>query len=502
METGVPFVQYLRYLAIILFIIFGALFHGFFYELENVLMLFILSLVLLVVILVDKKVEINIFQILLLLFSLNYWIAIFYAQDHELALEEALKVTCMGQIGFLAAGIKFEYKLKLLKVCVWVGSGVVIIGVLFNLYRQNRLESTLEYANTLAIFLLFTGILCILFYLKERKFYYLLNLVLQISGLLLTLSRSVWILWIGGILLLFLTYKILRTREHLLKFGIVHLSGLLLAILIKWDIFFFLNRVQSIQTKASELQIRFVYWKDSLAMIRDHWLFGSGGGGWSVLLPEYSSPIYYVKYVHNQYLQIFMDTGLIGLLIFVIYIVVFYKESWKEISNNNENKFWAQGIAIALTYILLHASFDFEFSFPLMLGILSLTTIISTQATNIKIFGKKPLFIVGIATVSALMVFTGWLTIGFSLKQRGEHYVNTQSNLEDASQYFAKAEVFLPWSSKVHYDAAKGYVLLGNKTNNEDYYKKAILEINQAIQLSPKQSLYQTLLDDLNQENF
>jgi len=35
-------------------------------------------------------------EILLLLFSLDYWIAIFYAQDPELALEEALKVAVWG----------------------------------------------------------------------------------------------------------------------------------------------------------------------------------------------------------------------------------------------------------------------------------------------------------------------------------------------------------------------------------------------------------------------
>lgn len=491
--------QHLRYIAITLFIIFGALFHGFFYQLENALVLFMLSLVVLVVMWVDKKVEINIFQILLLLFSVDYWIAIFYAQDHELALEEALKVTSMGLIGFLAVELKFEYKLKLLKVCVWTGSGLVVLGVLFQLYRQNRLESTIEYANTLAILLLFTGILCILFYVKERKLYYLLNLILQFTGLLLSLSRSVWILWIGAVMLLFLTYRIIRTKELLLKFGIVHLSALVLAILIKWDGFFFLNRVQSIQTKASELQIRFVYWKDSLALIRDYWLFGTGGDGWSVLLPEYSSPIYYVKYVHNQYLQIFMDVGLTGLFIFVVYIVAFYRWSWKEISKNNESRFWTQGIAIALTFILLHAAFDFELSFPLILGVLSLTTMVSTKAPNVKALNKKPLFIAGLISVTALMIFSGWLTIGYSFKQKGEHYMNVQANLEQAVQYFSKAQMFLPWSSKVHYDVAKGYVLLGNKTNNNDYYKKAILEINQAIQLSPKQSLYQTLLKDLNQ---
>jgi O-antigen ligase len=490
-------VQNLKIYAIILFIIFGALFHGFFYELEYVLMVCTLSILLLVTLLVEKKLQFHPFHFLLLLFVISYWAAILYAQDHELALEEALKVTPIVLIALLAAGLKLEQKLRVLKACTWVGSGIVVIGVLFQLYRQNRLESTIEYANTLAILLLFAGILSILFYLKEKKPYHLLNLAIQMGGLLLTQSRSVWILWIGAIVLLLWTYRFRYTKKLLIKFGLAHLAVIVLAIVVKWDVFFFLNRIQSIQTQASELQDRFVYWKDSLAMIRDYWLLGTGGGGWSVLLAEYSDPIYYVKYVHNQYLQIFMDVGLIGMAIFIALIVVFYIRIWEQIKTNGESKFWMQGAAIAVTFLLLHAGFDFDLSFPLLLGILSFAMNIIPAELSVKPIAKNTLFLPTLVSVIALILFTSWLTIGYAFKQNGEQSINIKANLEKAQLQFTKAAWFMPWSSRVHYDSAKGFVLLGNQLNNALYYKEAMKEINKAIHLSPKQSLYKSLQKDL-----
>ncbi|WJH37106.1 O-antigen ligase family protein [Paenibacillus sp. CC-CFT747] len=51
-------------------------------------------------------------------------------------------------------------------------------------------------------------------------------------------------------------------------------------------------------------------------MIRDYWLRGAGGGGWSVQYYQYASKDYYVKYVHNQYLQVALDIGVFGLIVF------------------------------------------------------------------------------------------------------------------------------------------------------------------------------------------
>ncbi|WP_227013737.1 O-antigen ligase family protein [Paenibacillus psychroresistens] len=477
----------------------GALRQGFFYELDAVLMLTVLASAILIMILLEKKLEVNLFQALLILFTIVYWAALFYAQDFELAMEEALKVTSMPLIGFVAARLTYNNKLKLLKLCIWVGSSLVVVGVLFNLYRQNRLESTIEYANTLAIFLLVTAILCILFYLHEQKVGLLFHLTLQISGLLLTLSRSVWILWIAAILLLLLSYKLLRTRKQLARFSFVQLAALGLAVLIKWDLFFFLNRVHSIQAKASELQIRFVYWRDSLAMIRDHFLLGTGGGGWSVLLPEYSDPVYFVKYVHNQYLQIFMDVGLVGLVIFISILFVFYRGIGLGIMQNEESRLWNKGFVIIVTFILLHAGFDFDLSFPLMLGVVVLVLSIGSENLFNLTIKNQAYYRLSLVSIFAFLLFSAWLTTGYSFMKKGEHNIQSNIQIAAAQKQFTTAKWFLPWSSKAYYDAAKGYVLLGNQTNDSASYQKAKEEIEKAIQLSPKQSLYQALLLELQQ---
>lgn len=490
--------QKLRWITIAFFIVFGALFHGLFYDLENVFVLFILSIAVFITLVVDKKIQFNLVHLLVLLFVADYWIAIFYAQDHELALGEALKMTNFFLISLLAMGLILEQKLKLLKVFMWTGSGLTIIGVLFSLFRQNRLESTIEYANALAIILLFTGILCILFYIKAKKPYHLFSLSVQLMGLLLTMSRSVWILWIGAILVLIIVFKALRNKETLLRIGTAHLGALFLAMLVKWDMLFFINRVQTIQTKASELQIRFVYWKDSLKVIRDHWLFGTGGGGWSILQSQYQSQSYFVKYVHNHYLQVTMDIGVVGLIIFLALIAVFYIQMGRAIrAKEREQNFWSLGIGIAVTFLLLHAGFDFDLNFPFLLGILCFGISFVINQT-MRTFRKNFVIFAAILVILPVILFSGWLTMGYAHKQKGENLLLTPlGNIALAEEEFAKAGQFMPWSSMLHYDRAKGFVLLGNASHNNDYYKKAVEETNEAMRLSPKQTLYRTLLQEL-----
>ncbi|UUZ86673.1 O-antigen ligase family protein [Paenibacillus sp. P26] len=68
--------------------------------------------------------------------------------------------------------------------------------------------------------------------------------------------------------------------------------------------------------------------------------WGRGGGGWSMLLPHYRSQDYYVKYVHNHYLQILLDTGLPGFILFSAILGIFATAVWKSrklFGNKNGN---------------------------------------------------------------------------------------------------------------------------------------------------------------------
>lgn len=52
-------------------------------------------------------------------------------------------------------------------------------------------------------------------------------------------------------------------------------------------------------------------------MIRDFGWGGMGGGGWSLLQHEYQSQEYFVRFIHNHYLQVLLDVGVIGFVLWM-----------------------------------------------------------------------------------------------------------------------------------------------------------------------------------------
>jgi O-antigen ligase len=57
---------------------------------------------------------------------------------------------------------------------------------------------------------------------------------------------------------------------------------------------------------------RMAIWQGSLAMIREHWLFGVGLGRFWEHFPSYRVTSYYTRYPHNFLLEVFAELGIVG----------------------------------------------------------------------------------------------------------------------------------------------------------------------------------------------
>lgn len=76
-----------------------------------------------------------------------------------------------------------------------IGGFVVLIGVAYQLERDNRLESSIGYANTLALLLVIAILGAAIHYARRFRVFDLLLIAINTMGLLLTFSRSMWVLW-------------------------------------------------------------------------------------------------------------------------------------------------------------------------------------------------------------------------------------------------------------------------------------------------------------------
>ena len=79
-----------------------------------------------------------------------------------------------------------------------------------------------------------------------------------------------------------------------------------------------LNRLMLINASDNNFQARMVYYADALKMVRDRPLLGWGGGGWKSGYTAYQSYNYISTTVHNHFLQVWVEAGTLGLIMFII----------------------------------------------------------------------------------------------------------------------------------------------------------------------------------------
>lgn len=485
---------------LVMFFLGGIVFNGYFYESEAMGVVSIAFLGLGGMLLFHhRRRKLTGFQLIMILYALSYSAVLPWAADPEKAIVLALQMLVIVPILFLGNHVSTDSNALIMKTIAWSGALITVLGVLLELYRNQRLESTLQYANALAIFLLAAGLCSILITLHEKRVVYGLVLVVCIAGLCLTLSRSVWVLW-GMSMAMLVLGKMVRGRA-LYALIAANIGGLAAAMAISRNVLFFIPRVKSISPDASELQARLMYWHDGFRMWLQH-PWGVGGGGWAALLPEYGSKSYFVAYVHNYYLQTALDAGVIGIVLLVLAICVFYRTVWTERTAGGPQSPIRQGIPIIVTALLLHAGFDFDASFPLLLCMLvyfmNVYITVETKPSR-PIWEREQMSRQTAAAIPlmAIAVFAGYMAIAYGHKEAGQTLLRSSPNR--AAEKLLLAERMIPWSSSIPYETAKAYVAEGNQTGSAVYYHNAEKHIITAMQKAPRQQLYIELFEQLQE---
>ena len=197
------------------------------------------------------------------------------------------------------------------------------------------------------------------------------------TGLAVTLSRGGWLA--GGVSLAVLGYCLLRNRDYWKQ----ALIALLVAAPVFLVIYFKANmqpyRFERIQQAKIVEDVRFQYWRPTVAMWQDHFWFGTGPAHFDHRFRQYRSaePQLQVRpeRAHNDYLNTLADWGLIGALLVAGCWTVFYWQvcsGWKfvqrsqnDLTSKRSNKAsFVMGGAVGLLAILAHSFVDFNMHIP------------------------------------------------------------------------------------------------------------------------------------------
>ncbi len=130
-------------------------------------------------------------------------------------------------------------------------------------------------------------------------------------------------------------------------------------------------RVTSISSETrSEISggIRVTIDRDGLRMFRAKPVLGWGLGTFPVVYPEFRTfyTNFFVNQAHNDYLQLLVETGVVGFGIMVWFLIVVYHSVWRKIKNWTSEVSGAVSLAciLGVTGLLVHSFLDFNLQIP------------------------------------------------------------------------------------------------------------------------------------------
>lgn len=215
-----------------------------------------------------------------------------------------------------------------------------------------------------------------------------ITLISSIICLFFTFSRASWV---SLVLALFLV-GVLYDKKYIL------FSVLIFICIFGADALLGINRASIAKlSEDSSLSYRIELWKTSLRIIKDNLITGIGFGTFYKYTGLYSDIVKkYIEHCHNVYLQILMDSGIIGFMIFLITLFSLAKKFFKEYFLDKNNKF-SIFLILLLSMTLIHGLIDSVSLTPQIMMILSLIVGISLAIS----YKQKKLIIGGNVNVNS-----------------------------------------------------------------------------------------------------
>ena len=152
-------------------------------------------------------------------------------------------------------------------------------------------------------------------------------------------------------------------------------TGAFLAIMIALSVWLggaeLAKRIFSISTEArSEISggVRWNIDRDAFKIFLQRPVTGWGLGTFPVVYPQFRSfyTNFFVNQAHDDYMQLLVETGLLGFGIMVWFVFVLFRQAWKKIANWTSDVSGAVALAclLGVTGILIHSVVDFNLQIP------------------------------------------------------------------------------------------------------------------------------------------
>ncbi len=331
--------------------------------------------------------------------------------------------------------------------------------------------------------------------------YYLLLLTI-ILVMILTKSKGGWLSLFAGLVIF--TSLSGKGRGVAKKIIIFFLAFVIFFVAIGFSKKIILPKPRNV---IASLKVRQEYWKAAAQMIKEKPLLGYGAGTFGSVYPAFKTKLAEeTKMAHNSYLQLWAETGIFGLMAFLLFWLKFIANGYQEIKKeSSEKKIIKLGLYTAILSFLIHNLVDFD----LYLGQISTVVfaligifIWTSSRENSKLKAElKPnkrarqflLFFSSVLFIFLMSYITCVLIARFHNEKARQAFY--QNNLEKALKFLEKASALDRLSAQYRFQQAVIYErMLCRKQTTSDlkhlYIEKAIFYYKKAITLEPYMPYY------------
>ncbi len=259
----------------------------------------------------------------------------------------------------LLLGVLFQGVLGSYQGIIGRPLGLSFLGEPSQLYFGRSL-GTVGHPNSYAAYMATTlPIAFAVLFLNVRWFYKaLVGFILCFGalGLLFSLSRSGWLSFVIASTAIFV-FAIYRRRQNFhINFGVAASLIFLLFLLALSQRELIVDRLTSSQATASAYS-RVTMAQGAIAMIQDYPILGVGANNYSLYMPKYD-PFDFkrenqIVIVHNVYLLTAAETGLVGLAVFLWFLVSLFIQSIRVTSRATDDIVWLAGVGVFSAFVAL-----------------------------------------------------------------------------------------------------------------------------------------------------
>jgi len=258
---------------------------------------------------------------------------------------------------------------------------------------------------------------------------------------------------------------------------------------------------QTIHPGAGSYDIRSDYYRTALAIALDYPINGTGGRGWASIYHRYQPYLTYSTEVHNHYLQVLVEAGIMGLAAYLalwvlagftvyrLYRTLRSSRPPQAASDADWVFIWA-GATAALT-MGIHSFYDFDLSLPAVA--VFLWTLFGVIRSGFNWYREEngderktliPTAITAVA-LSLIVIIPAWrFNAAGHLGALGAQALAAE-NFYEADQYYTKAARLDPFQATYHADLAQIYAVSGLKQKDPILMKKAWAQLDRASKLKP-----------------